>query len=132
MRTQYDAGVALAEVRHQLNELARRDGAHDAELERCLLQIKEVARLAPGVERLLQHLLQMRQRDAPELGQVRVRALAIEQRAAELELQKLDGADERGRADAALLRRLGEVQVLRRRQKIADLVHLHARALALR
>ena len=122
---QDDVGVALAEAGDQLDELARRDRAHDAELERRLLQVEEVARLALGIERLLQQLLQVRQRDAPQLGQVRVRALAIEQRAAELQLQQLDRLDERGRADAALLGGLGEIQMPRGGQEVADLMHLH-------
>jgi len=87
--------------------------------------VKKILRLALGLERLLQQLLHVRQRDAPQLGQVRVRALAIEQLAAELQFQQLDRADERGRADAAFLGGLGEIQVPSRRQEIADLMHLH-------
>ena len=54
--------------------------------------------------------LQVRQHHPPELGQMRVAALAVEQRSAELVLELLDRAGQRRLADVALLGRAREIQ----------------------
>ena len=61
-----------------------------------------------------------------EIGQMRQLALAPQQQAAQLLLELLDRPGQRGLRDVALLGRAGEVQRVGDRQKIADLVHLHA------
>ena len=56
---------------------------------------------------------------------MRVRALPVKQRAAQLLLELLDRPRQRRPGDVASLRRAGEIQFLTDRQKVADLVHLH-------
>lgn len=71
------------------------------------------------------HLLQIGLERAAELGEMGVGALAMEQRAAHLLLELLDGAGQRGLRDVAALGGAGEVQVLAERKEIAHLVHFH-------
>src|SRR5229473_7128940 len=56
---------------------------------------------------------------------MRPRAFAVEHRPAELLLEQLDRARQRGLRNVAPLRRAGEIQLLRDRYKIADLMHFH-------
>jgi hypothetical protein len=60
-----------------------------------------------------------------QLGQVGIAPLAVEERSAELVLELLDGAGERRLADVALLRGAGEIEHLRQRHEVADLLHFH-------
>src|SRR5829696_6243905 len=71
-----------------------------------------------GAWRSLRNLLSQRK--------AAIRALAVEQRAAELALEKLDRPRQRRLRDVAALGGAGEVQFLGDRQEIADLVHLHS------
>src|SRR5262249_48832146 len=61
-----------------------------------------------------------------ELSQLRLRPLAAEQVAAELLLELLDRAGQRGLRDVTFLGSLGEIQLADRRQEISDLMHFHA------
>ena len=70
----------------------------------------------------------MRLDQPAEIGQVRQLALAAQQQAAELLLEKLDRAGQGRLRDVALLGGAGEIQRVRDRQKVADLMHLHAPA----
>lgn len=60
-----------------------------------------------------------------EPGQVRVVALAAEQRATQFVFQALDRAGERRLRDIAGLGRAREVQRLAHREEVADLMHFH-------
>ena len=73
-------------------------------------------------------LLQERMHALAELGQLCRRSLAAKQVAAELGLELLDRARQRGLRDVALLRRAREIEQLRHREEIADLVHFHGSA----
>src|SRR3954464_5106686 len=118
-----DAGVAALNRADEVDELVRRDGAHDPELEHCLFEVDEVERLALGLARLLVDLLQIRLHHPPELGQVRVRPLAVEQRSAELALEKLDRPRQRRRMGDQYLRRLlvtGMTSLVRRNKHHPD------------
>src|ERR1043166_9244928 len=70
-------------------------------------------------------MFQMGPHDPAEFGQMGVSTLAVEQQAAQLLLEQLDGAGQRRLGDVALLGRAGEVELVCHRQKIADLMHLH-------
>ena len=59
---------------------------------------------------------------------MRVGAFAVKQRAAELFLELLDGARQRGLSDVAALGRAGEVQFLAEAEEIADLMHFHKKS----
>src|SRR5262249_56187472 len=61
--------------------------------------------------------------DAPESRQ-RDRRLAIKQRAAQLSLQRADGAGQRGLRDAAAAGGAGETEFLAQRQEVMHLLHL--------
>jgi hypothetical protein len=56
---------------------------------------------------------------------MRIRALAVEQRTAELALEKLDRPRQRWLRDVAALGGAREVQFLGDGEEVANLVHLH-------
>jgi len=116
----------------QVDDLVRSNRAHDAELERALLEAGEIPGQALRLMRLVVDLLEMRFHHRAELGKMRVRPLAMEQQPAELLLQQLDCARQRRLRDVALLGGLGEVQRICDGQEIADLVHLHSDPLSTR
>jgi hypothetical protein len=120
-----DAGVAALHTADEVDELVRRDRAHHPELQRGFLQLDEVEGLAPRLARLAVDLLEIGLHHAPELGQVRVRALAMEQRPAELALEELDRPRQRGLRHVAALGGAREVELVRDGEEVADLVHLH-------
>src|SRR5262245_60842390 len=109
----------------QLDERRGRDGAHQAEPQRGDLGAEEILRLAPRALHMAVSLLEERLHLLAELGEVGIGALAMEQGAAELALERLDGAGERRLRDRAALGRAGEVQLLAEREEIANLVQLH-------
>src|SRR5262245_21595281 len=55
----------------------------------------------------------------------RDRRLALEQRTAQLPLQRADGVGQRRLGDAAASGRAGEIALRAQRQEVADLMHLH-------
>ena len=71
------------------------------------------------------HRHHQRQHALAEVGQVRELALAAQQLAAELVLELLDGARQRGLGNVAVLGRTSEVQFARYRQEVADVMHFH-------
>src|SRR5262245_64230227 len=70
-------------------------------------------------------LLEQRQHALAEIGQLRLRALAAEQVAAELTFKLADGAGERGLGHMALLRGAREVERARDGEEVADVMHFH-------
>ena len=82
-------------------------------------------RLALGILGAAIDLLEIGLERAAELGEVRVGALAVEQRPAKLLLELLDGAGQRGLRDVAALGRAREIQLLAEREEVADLMHFH-------
>ena len=82
--------------------------------------------------RLPLNLLEIRTHRLAELAQMRSRPLTMEQEAAELVLQELDGARERGLRHVAFLGRAGEVQLLAQGEEIPDLMHFHGDNLSVR
>src|ERR1044072_4968385 len=52
--------------------------------------------------------------------------LAVEERAAKLVLELLDGTSQSRLADVAPVGRTGEIELVGKRDEIADLLHLHA------
>ena len=121
-------GVAGHEAAQGLVQHVERHAAGDAELEAGAAQREEAGRPGPRRPRLLDHLAQMRLHDPPELGEMGLVALAIEQRAAHLLLEQLDGTGQRGLGDVAPLRGAREIERLAQRHEVAGLVHLHGRA----
>ena len=73
-------------------------------------------------------LLQQRQHPLAELGQLRGRAFAAEQIAAQFGLKLLDRPRQRRLGHVAIVGRAREVQQTRNREEIPDLVHFHDRA----
>ncbi len=113
------------EAEHQLRHQLRPDGAHRPDGECRLLKLLDRARLILGGAGLFLDALQIRQHHPSKLGQMRIAALAVEQRAAELMLKLLDGARQRRLADVALLGGAREVQRLAEREKVTDLMEFH-------
>jgi len=72
---QFDAGMARAHRRNEIEQMGRRDRAHQAEPQRRLLQPHEFLRLALGVLGAAVDLLQIGLEGAAELRQMRVGAL---------------------------------------------------------
>ena len=120
-------GMALAEGLQERHEAARPDGAHHAELQLDIVELGEAFGALLGGVGLDQHLRQMRTHHLAEAGQMRVVALAAEQRPAQLVLEALDGAGQRRLGDVAGLRRAREVQGLADREEVADLMHFHGK-----
>jgi hypothetical protein len=122
---QLHLGMALSERLQERYESARPDSAHHAELEFDVIELgKALGALLGGIG-LDQHLGEVRAHHVAQAGEVRVVALAAEQRPAQLVLQALDGAGERRLRDVAGLGRAREVQRLADGQEVADLMHFH-------
>src|SRR6516164_7187220 len=71
-------------------------------------------------------LLEQRQHALAELGQLGLGSFPPKQVAAQLALELLDRAGQRGLRDVALLGCLGEIELAHRRQEISDLMHFHS------
>ena len=122
-----DARMAMPEVVEKADAAQRADRAHQADVERRVLELEEA--LGGGPDRLgvLPDLLELRAHQAAEVGQVGEMALAPEQEPAELLLELLDRARQRRLGDVAVLGGAGEVQRLADREEVADLMHFHRR-----
>src|SRR5262249_33882118 len=101
------------------------DRAHDPEFQRRALELDETRGKVLRLLRLPLNLLEIRTHRLPELAQMRSRPLAMEQEAAELVLQELDGTRERRLRHVAFLGRAGEVQLLAQGEEIPNLMHFH-------
>src|SRR6516162_8329492 len=71
-------------------------------------------------------LLEQRQHAFAEFGQLGLGSFPPKQVAAQLALELLDRAGQRGLRDVALLGCLGEIELAHRRQEISDLMHFHS------
>src|SRR5262249_697164 len=78
-KLQLDAGVAGFDSSNEVDDLVGRNGAHDAELERRLLQPLVVVRQLLGRLGFLVHLTQVRLEHASKFGDMRIAPLAMEQ-----------------------------------------------------
>ena len=119
--------MTRAHRRDQVEQMARRDGAHQTEAERGSLQPDEILRLTLGALHVAVGLIEERLDLLTQLGEVRVGTFAVEQGAAQLRFERLDGARERGLRNFAALGRAREVQLLAQREKIANLMQFHGR-----
>ena len=125
---QLDAGMAGLDRSDQLNDLVGCHRAHDADAQRRAFHRTVALRQPLGGERRLVDFGEVRLQHAPELGQVRVLPLAVEQHPAELAFEQLDGPRQRRLRHVAGLGRAREVELLAQSQKVADLVHFHRRS----
>src|SRR5262245_21623609 len=103
----------------------RPDGAHETDSETGLFQCAKRLGALACFRHLLQDLPAVRQHDAAKLGQVRIAALAVNQRTTQFSLQVLDGPRQRGLRDVATLCRAREIERVCDRQEIADLMDFH-------
>src|SRR6516164_1582516 len=122
---QLAAGVLRLQVPQKSDEIAGTDRAHDPELQRRAFELDETRGKPLRLLRLPLNLLEIRTHRLAELAQMRSRPLAVEQEAAELVLQELDGARERRLRHVAFLGRAGEIQLLAQGEEIPDLMHFH-------
>ena len=122
-------GIVGGEALQRHGERGEGHAPRDAELQARRAQLGEVARPQARRLRLTQQLPEMRLGRAPELGQVGLVALPIEERAAHLVLEQLDGPRQRGLRHVATLCRPREVERLREGHEVADLMHFHCGAL---
>jgi hypothetical protein len=125
---QIDFRLARAQSGDQGDRLRRRERTHQAEAQRRGPGAHEVPRLVPRVLHLAVGLREERLHPLAEGREMGVGAAAVKQRAAELGLQQLDGARERGLGDGTTVGRTREVQLLAERKKIADLMQFHGGA----
>ena len=128
---QRNSGMALKNRFDEIDQIIGRDRAHQAEFKRRLVQVHEVGGAALGVLGFGVNLLQIGLHHAPQLGQMRLRALSMEKRPAQFKLKHLDGARNRRLRYVAPFRRAREIQFLREDEKILDLVHFHCERPAL-
>jgi hypothetical protein len=126
-QVQLNIRMCRAKARKQMDQQGRRDGAHDRKVQphRRLYAIF-LGSLFRGL-RLFPCFLQIGAHQLAEVGQLDFRPLAPKQISAELLLQALDGARERGLCDMTLPRRLCEVQLLADCKEVSDLTNFHAR-----
>ena len=117
--------MARAHLGDEVEQIGRRDRAHQPKAQRRLLQPDEFLRLALGVLGAAEDLLEVWLERAAQFGEVGVGALAVKQRAAKLFFQLLDGAGQRGLRNVGALRRAREVQLLAQREEVANLMHFH-------
>src|SRR4029078_805177 len=121
-----DTWILQPELVEDADEAQRTDRAHYSHSQRRIAQLEKVERRATRVFRLLQNLLQMRQDQPAEIGQMGELPFAPEQEAAHLFLEFLDGPGQGRLAHIAALGGAGEIQCIANSQEIADLVNLHA------
>lgn len=110
---------------HEVRDQRGADRAHGAEFQGQPFQLPDSARVRLRSVRLLQHGFDIGRHRAAEFGEMRLCALAMEERAAKFGFQSLDRAGERRLGDAACLGCAREVELTRERDEIADLLHLH-------
>src|SRR3982074_2604806 len=91
-RSPIPAGVTGLDCGNEVDDLVRRDRAHDVDLEGGPLQPPLVLGQLLGGLGPLVHLAQMRLQHAPQLGGMRVATLAVEQRSSHLALSGLDAS----------------------------------------
>ena len=112
----------LVEMRNQKRDIDRVGNGDPQRADLAALEGRgEGARACGGFIALLEQRLHAQ----AELGELRRRALAPEQVAAEFGLQLLDGAGQRRLGDVAFFRGAREVERTADRQEVADLVHFH-------
>ena len=122
-----DARMLRLEPNQQVGDQLRTDRAHRADRQRRLLELLDRPRLVARRAAAFLDGLQIGQHHPPKLGQMRVAALAVEQRPAQLMLELLDRAGQRRLADVALLGGAREIERARQGDEIADLLHFHGR-----
>ena len=89
---QLDVRMLVLQGGNQADQVARADGAHDAELKRCALQRGHGGGRSLGLLGLADHLLHIGPHGPAQLGQLGAAMLAVKQPAAQLVFQLLDGA----------------------------------------
>ena len=105
------------QARQEPDEIAGTDRAHDPEFQRRAFELDETRGKPLRLLRLPQNLFKIGTHRLAKLAQMRSRPLAMEQEAAELVLQQLDGARECRLRHVAFLCRPGEVQLLAQGEK---------------
>lgn len=123
----FDIRVVGLEPGQQSCDQLRSDRAHHTDPEFYLLQAFDCLRRILCRSRLRVDAFQIRQHDASEFGQMRIAPLAIEQGAAKFMFQLLDGARERRLGHVTHFGRAREIERLRERHEIANLLHFHRR-----
>ena len=111
--------------RNEIDNLVRRNRAHDSELERNPLHFGQILRHPLRIRGRVVNHFQMRPNYLPQFGKVGIFPLAAKQVAAELGFQRLDCARKRGLRYVAPPGSAREIQLLRNGKEIPDLMHLH-------
>src|SRR6266849_4550738 len=122
---QLDPGMVEPELREKAHEPHWPDRAHDAELERRIVELEEAARRRFDGLGTLQNLLELRAEELAEIGEMRAASLTSEEQTAKLILDLLNCPCQRWLGDVHALGCPGEIQRLADRQEITDLMHLH-------
>ncbi len=122
-KLQLHVGMADPNIGDEIDDLVRRDCAHDAQLERHLL--REVVRQALHQRRVMVNRLQMRPDHLAEVREVCRFAVAVKKLSTELLFEKLDCPRQGGLRHIALFACAREIQFLCHRKEITNLVHFH-------
>jgi hypothetical protein len=117
--------MACANLTDEIDELVRRNGAHNAQLERRSFKLHIV--LGETLHRLgiLKNLGKVRMDHAAQLSQMRIAAFSMEKQTAEFLLEANDGTRQSGLRHVAFVGGLGEIQFLRHGKEVSDLEHFH-------
>jgi hypothetical protein len=117
--------MACANLTDEIDELVRRNRAHNAQLERGSFKLHIVLGETLHRLRVLKDLGKVRMDHAAQLSQVSIAALSMKKQAAEFLLQANDGARQSGLRHVAFVGGFGEIQFLRDGEKVSDLEHFH-------
>ena len=120
--------MAGADPDQQPDEIARRDRAHDAELQPRLRQLLDIERSPARRLRFVQDLVEVGLYDLSQFGKMSVISLAVKESPAKFFLEQADRARQRRLRDVAAARGPGEVQFLAERAEIDHLLHFHSAA----
>ncbi len=122
---QLDPRMVRAKARKKAHEPQGPDRAHDAKLERCVVELEKAA--CGGLDGFgtLQNLFELGANKLAEIGKVGAASLASEEQPAELALDLLDCPGQRRLGHVHALGGSGEIECLAYRQEIADLMHFH-------
>src|SRR6516225_2925330 len=118
--------MARLETCNKVDHLVRRNRAHDSKLEGYSFQLTKILRQPFCLDGSLVDSFEVGSNHLTEVGEMCEMAFTVKEGTAEFSLELLNGPGEGRLRNVALFSRAREVQFLRDRKKITDLMHFHA------
>src|SRR6516225_473517 len=117
--------MARLQSSNEIDDLVRRYGAHDSQLEGHFLELLDILGQTLCLEGGLVHGIQMRAHHLAQLGEMRQVPLAVKKWPTKLAFELLYRTRERRLRHVALFRCAREVQFLCHPEEIPNLIHFH-------